>query len=307
MIARKLYYMAKPCIPRTLQLAMRRRLMQWKQQSYTHCWPIDPAAGTPPAGWGGWPEQKRFALILTHDVESASGHDKCDRLMALEEQLGFRSSFNFVPERYDVSPALRTDLMQRGFEVGVHGLHHDGKLYSSHAVFQERAAKINRYIADWQAVGFRSPAMHHNLDWIHALDIRYDASTFDTAPFESQPDGMGTIFPFWVTSPDEQNGYVELPYTLPQDFYLFVLMCEPNIDIWKRKLDWIVEHGGMVLMNTHPDYMSFGDGALGLEEYPADFYAHFLQHITAHYRDQYWHVLPKEMAQFWTTTMHRAP
>ena len=40
--------------------------------------------------------------------------------------------------------------------------------------------------------------MYHNLDWIHDLDIYYDASTFDTDPFEPQPDGFKTIYPFTV-------------------------------------------------------------------------------------------------------------
>jgi predicted deacetylase len=46
-------------------------------------------------------------------------------LIKLEEEMGFRSSFNFVPERYKVSPELRDCLVKKGFEVGVHGLKHD--------------------------------------------------------------------------------------------------------------------------------------------------------------------------------------
>ena len=71
---------------------------------------------------------------------------------------------------------------------------------------------------------------------------------------------MGTIIPFWVSKDGFQKGYVELPYTLPQDFTLFILMKEKNIEIWKQKLDWIAEYGGMVLLNTHPDYMNFDGG-----------------------------------------------
>ena len=41
---------------------------------------------------------------------------------------------------------------------------------------------------------------------------------------------------------------------------LFILMKEKNIDIWKQKLDWISEHSGMALLNTHPDYMNFDGG-----------------------------------------------
>jgi len=219
--------------------------------------------------------------------------------MDIEKRFRFRSSFNFVPERYRVDPTLRTQLVEDGFEIGVHGLSHDGKLYKSRKIFQKRAVKINEYLEEWDAVGFRSPAMHHNLEWIHDLDIEYDASTFDTDPFEPQPDGVGTIFPFWVQNEDNSKGYVELPYTLPQDFTLFILMKEKNIDIWKKKLDWIAECGGMALVNTHPDYMNFDGGKLGLEEYPADYYREFLEYVKEKYEGQYWHVLPREMARFW--------
>jgi hypothetical protein len=154
-------------------------------------------------------------------------------------------------------------------------------------------------LKEWGAVGFRSPSMHHNLEWIHELNIEYDASTFDTDPFEPQSDGVGTIFPFWVSKDDTEDGYVELPYTLPQDFTLFILMKEKNIDIWKEKLDWVAEHGGMVLVNTHPDYMNFSCGKLGIEEYPADYYKELLEYIRDRYEGQYLHVLPREIARFW--------
>jgi len=42
-----------------------------------------------PQGWLGWPQQKRFALVLTHDVENWIGLSKVYELMNLEENLGF--------------------------------------------------------------------------------------------------------------------------------------------------------------------------------------------------------------------------
>src|SRR5437773_1802555 len=133
----------------------------------------------------------------------------------------------------------------------------------------------------WPAAGFRSGFMLHKLDWLHELNIQYDASTFDTDPFEPQPEGRHTIFPFWVTAPGARKsgasppkasqrpvptsatlraGYVELPYTLPQDFTLFLLLREQTANIWLQKLDWIARHGGMALVNVHPDYLIFDGG-----------------------------------------------
>src|SRR5439155_17328462 len=253
-------------------------------------WPIMPGSEQPPENWPGWPEGKKFAFVLTHDVESKAGLAKCRSLMQLEKELGFRSSFNFVPEGdYRVPTDLREELTARGFEVGIHDLKHDGHLFASRRGFKRRAAKINSYAREWSASGFRSGFMLRNLDWLHDLDVQYDASTFDTDPFEPQPDGGQTIFPFWVPRPNDgsvnhqrsinssSKGYVELPYTLPQDSTLFSLLRETTADIWLRKLDWIAQNGGMVLVDAHPDDMAFSglprkkDG-----EYPVGLYKHLL-------------------------------
>lgn len=286
-----------------MQIVLRRQIVLRKCKLYSHIWPIDEKAGKLPDGWSGWPDQKRFALVLTHDVDTAEGHKKCRQLIEIEKGLGFRSSFNFVPERYSVSSKLRRYLSENGFEVAVHGLNHDGKLFLSRKIFSERAIRINHYLQAWKAVGFHSPSMHHNLEWIHDLTIEYDQSTFDTDPFEPQPDGVGTIFPFLVQGNPTQKGYVELPYTLPQDFTLFVIMKQRNIKVWKEKLDWIAEKGGMVLLNTHPDYMDFEGKKLNMEEYPSEYYAEFLEYVKCEYEGQYWHVLPKDMAKFWSKNL----
>ena len=296
-----LYYFIKPIIPRGIQLNLRRKFVKEKLLEHAGIWPIDESSRKSLDPFHTWPNKKKFAIILTHDVDTKRGHEKCRTLMDIEENMGFRSSFNFVLEKYKVDANLMKQIVSAGFEIGVHGVYHDGKLYKSRKVFHERAVKINAYFKEWNAVGFRSPAMHHNLEWIHDLNIEYDASTFDTDPFEPQPDGVGTIFPFWVSKDESQSGYVELPYTLPQDFTLFILMKERNIDIWKQKLDWIAEHGGMALVNTHPDYMNYGDGKIGIEEYPAEYYVKLLEYIKDKYEGQYWHALPREIARFWVS------
>jgi hypothetical protein len=102
-----------------------------------------------------------------------------------------------------------------------------------------------------------------------------------------------------VEKNSHRPGYIELPYTLVQDFTLFVLMKEKTIDIWKHKLKWIAENGGMVLLNTHPDYMKFGKGRPRIDEYPVEYYAEFLEFVQSEFKDCYWHVLPKTIASFW--------
>jgi hypothetical protein len=141
--------------------------------------------------------------------------------------------------------------------------------------------------------------MLHNMDWLHELDIQYDSSTFDTDPFEPQPDPAGTIFPFRVPSENGKGGYIEIPYTLPQDFTLFILMKRKNIDIWKRKLDWIAARGGMALMLVHPDYIRPKGFPQGKEEYTIDYFRKILEYVKHEYEGQYYHALPREMVSMW--------
>ena len=303
-------------------MAIRRAVALRKLQHVRDTWPILPGSERPPAGWPGWPNGKQFAFVLTHDIESQRGLECVRQLAELEMKYGFRSCFNFIPEGpYSVPPALRSWLMDRGFEVGVHDLNHDGHLFSSRESFRLKAKRINHYLKEWNAVGFRSGYMLRNLDWIHDLNIAYDACTFDSDPFEPQPDGVNTIFPFWVSRRSEtlvprfplpascslnhqhstlnhpRSGYVELPYTLPQDSTLFLLLREKTNNIWKKKLDWIARHDGMALLDTHPDYMRF-HGATGSHEFSASLYKDFLQYVASNFSGEFWHALPREIAEF---------
>lgn len=294
----KYYYFLKAVLPRRLQISIRRHLIRRKIYQHRNIWPIDEASARPPDGWKGWPDGKKFALVLTHDIETGRDIEKCRKLADIEKRLDFRSSFNFVAGDYEVPAQLRQSLTADGFEIGLHGLHHGQNPFKPESGFRKQANEINRYLKEWGSVGFRCPSMYHDLDLVHHLDIEYDASTFDTDPFEPQPDGMGTIFPFWVPGNSRQKGYVELPYTLPQDFLLFILMEEKNTEIWKTKLDWIAGHGGMALFISHPDYMNFNETP-HYKEYPARYYEEFLEHIRSKYDGQYWNALPRDVARFW--------
>lgn len=264
-------------------------------------WPIHYAAARQPEGWRGWPDGKKFAFVLSHDVEGQSGLDKCRRLAELEASLGFHSSFNLIPEgSYAIPKYLREWLTDHNFEVGVHDLHHNGQLYLSRESFRRSAGSINRHLKEWGAVGFRSGFMFHQLDWIHDLDIEYDSSTFDTDPFEPQPDGTGIIFPFWVPPPEDHptgKGFVELPYTLPQDSTLFLILREKSPAIWLSKLDWVARQGGMALVNVHPDYLQFPGERANSRTFPIEHYVSLLQHVRDAYSGTFWHALPREVAR----------
>lgn len=294
----RIFYFFKPIILRSLQLFLRRFLVKRQAKKYKAVWPILPGSEVKPKKWAGWPDGKKFAFVLTHDVELRKGHDKCRELLELEKNLGFISSFNFVAERYKVDRELRDFIVSEGFEIVNHGIKHDGKKFKNKKIFDKRAIKINQYIREWNIVGFRAPAVQHNLEWIGELNIEYDLSTFDTDPFQPQPDGVGTIYPFMVERKSGKPGYIELPYTLDQDFTLFILMKESSPRMWINKLNWIAENGGMALVIVHPDYVNFENESKA-EEYPIEYYSDFLKYVKENYKGKYWNALPRDVASYY--------
>lgn len=296
--ARRLYYhLARPFLPRQVRPLLRRLVRSGQRNGFALGWPVEDRyvrflyavlevvqkqhPGLRPASF--WPGGARFALVLTHDVETTAGQASVRRLADLEEHLGFRSSFNFVPERYSVDRSLMEELRTRGFEIGVHGLKHDGKLFSSHAEFSRRAKRINHYLKEFGAVGFRAPLTHRHPGWMQELEIEYDLSFFDTDPYEPIPGGAMSVWPFQI------GHFIELPYTLVQDYTLTAVLGETTPRIWLQKVDFLERYHGMALLNTHPDYLVA----------PATWkvYADFLDAMKQ--RGGYWHALPREVAAWW--------
>jgi len=298
--ARSLYYRAvRPLLPGQIRPILRSLFMRRQKKGFLLGWPVEDrfirflfemlgrlleSNGLESAPYiHFWPNGRRFAFVLTHDVEAEKGQRFVREVAALEEALDFRSSFNFVPEGYPIDRALREELQERGFEVGVHGLQHDGRLYSSQATFLDRARRINEYLANWGVVGFRSPLNHRQPEWMQALDIEYDSSFFDTDPFETISGGTLSVWPFTI------GHFVELPCTLAQDHTLMVALGETTPRLWQEKVDFLARWCGLALINTHPDYLA--------EPKHFAIYATFLKHM--HERSDYWHALPRQVARWW--------
>jgi hypothetical protein len=304
--AKRLYYQVKPWIPRRVTRVLRRWYGGARHGSFPLRWPVEDRYAR--FQWAVmqrvmtltdqtevpfihfWPGGCRCALVLTHDIETARGQANVRRVAELETRLGFRSSFTFVAERYRLDDGLMQELRSRGFEIGVHGLKHDGRLFASHEEFMRRAVRINDYVRRFGACGFRSPLTHRQPEWMQSLDVEYDLSFFDTDPYEPIPGGTMSVWPF------RMGHLMELPYTLPQDYTLAAILGERYPSLWLEKVAFLESFHGMILVNAHPDYM-LADDTFRL-------YADFLQDLRQ--REAYWHALPREVARWWRERMDAA-
>jgi hypothetical protein len=297
--AKRLYYSVKPVLPRKLTRPLRRLRGRMEDRSARLQWPAEPRfarfqwrvvrellglMGRPALSFiHFWPQGRPFAFVLTHDIETEAGQAHARAVADLDAGYGFRSSFNFVPERYRVDHRLVDELRGRGFEIGVHGLKHDGKLFRSAAEFRRGAERINHYLREFQAVGFRAELTHRHPQWMQALQIDYDLSFFDTDPYEAIPGGTMSLWPVYI------GRFLELPYTLLQDYTLLAVLKETTPRLWLEKIEMIRSFRGLALVNTHPDYLQSRSSWR--------LYEAFLR--TMRNRADYWHALPCEVARWW--------
>jgi glycosyltransferase involved in cell wall biosynthesis len=293
------YYLVRPLLPRPVQLRMRRAFTKVQNRSTFPAWPVEDGlhnlyqwlfalaaqlARQPVPFLNLWPDGRSWAMVLTHDVETDVGYADISRLRTIESERGYRSSWNFVALRYRVGDDVVHDLQEAGFEVGVHGLKHDGRDLASQQLMEQRRPEMRRYAQRWNAVGFRSPATQRAWELMPQLGFDYDSSYTDTDPYEPQPGGCCTYLPY------VNADLVELPITMPQDHTMFAILQHADGEVWLRKARHVRDRQGMVLVLTHPDYaredqrITDGYRAL-LDEFRGD--------------ETRWHALPREVAAWW--------
>ena len=296
------YYGLKPFLPRRLQLAVRRVYARRQARRQFPAWPIEPllvdhfyagirrrlsesgADALPLVN--AWPSAHRFAVVITHDVEGPAGVANIARVLEVESRYGMVSSWNFVADWYPIPDETFDQIRTVGGEIGLHGIKHDGKLFTDRSSFDANLPLIHSYLEKWGAVGFRSPATHRNADWMPDLGCLYDSSFPDTDPFEPQPGGCCSIFPFFL------GELVELPVTLVQDHTMWEILRRESIDLWVEKSEWIARHHGLINVIVHPDYV-VQPGRLDLYE---QFLAYLRRLID---RNAGWHALPRDVAEWW--------
>lgn len=197
-----------------------------------------------------WPDGAPSCAIVTHDVETSVGRDRCSWLMDVDESHGVRSSFQIVPEeRYSASLTFLHEIRSRGFEINLHDLNHDGHLFGDREEFKRRAQRINEWARKLGARGFRSGQLYRQPDWYEALDMAYDMSIPNTAHLEVQRGGCCTVMPYFI------GEIVELPLTTAQDYSLFHILGDFSPEVWKSQMEAIVDAHGLASFIVHPDYL----------------------------------------------------
>lgn len=234
-----------------------------------------------------WPDGAPSGAMLTHDVETLAGRNFCESLMDLDDAVGIKSSFQVVPEqRYPVPTSFLNTIRERGFEINVHDINHDGQLFANHEAFLHRVARINGYAKKFGAVGFRSGTLYRRPEWFEALDFSYDMSIPNLAHLEPQRGGCCTVMPFFI------GNVLELPLTTTQDYSLFHILQTYSLDLWKRQIALITEKHGLVSFIVHPDYV--------IEERARDTYRSLLDYLAQLRADGVlWIAQPGEVDRWW--------
>jgi hypothetical protein len=300
---RALYYFFRGCLPPSIRRQLHRAYFHDLERLQFPSWPVDFTVDGLHESYlrllmqvGGlqklpfiwfWPDGAPNCLIMTHDVETSAGRDFSSQLMDIDDSFGIKASFQVIPEkRYSVPKSYLNEIRTRGFELNVHDLSHDGHLYRDRSEFLRRATRINSYVREYQARGFRAGAMYRNLEWYDVFEFSYDMSVPNVAHLEPLRGGCCTVMPYFV------GKIVELPLTTAQDYSLFHILNDYSIELWKQQKALIRGRNGLISFLTHPDYL--------IERRARNVYESLLDHLAQMIaREQVWAALPGDVDLWW--------
>ena len=301
--AQRLYYQLRPFMGIGVRRHLQKvRLSGWDKIPFPR-WPVDRSVdllmesalkialkaqdGTRiPFIWF-WPDGASACAMMTHDVEGDAGIAFCDELMDIDDSFGVKSAFQLIPEgREEQWRRTAARIRARGFEVNLHDLNHDGRLFADKTAFAAHARRINDYTREFGCDGFRSGAMYREQSWFEAFEFSYDMSVPNAAHLEPQRGGCCTIMPYFI------GNILELPLTTVQDYSLFHILEDYSTTLWKQQIQAIKAHHGLISFIAHPDYL------VGRRE--RDIYVELLQHLSQlRDRDGVWTTLPGQINRWW--------
>ena len=302
-ILKSVYYWLRPFTNRALRKYIQRlRASNWQTKRFPE-WPVDTTTETLcesllllslqanrieriPFIWF-WPGGARACVSMTHDVETAAGRNFCEQLLDINDSFGIKASFQIVPEeRYQVTHEFLDRFRDRGFEVCVQDLNHDGRLFDQRDEFRRRAGLINHYGREYGAKGFRSAVLYRKPEWYGDLDFSYDMSIPNVAHLDPQRGGCCTVMPYFI------GDILELPLTTVQDYTLFHVLNEQSISLWRTQFETILSKNGLASFIVHPDYI--------IESKTQTVYKDLLTMLSElRKQENLWFALPRDIDSWW--------
>jgi len=229
---------------------------------------------------GFWKRGKRFGAAVSHDVETGRGlNEGSKNMLSIEKDLGVRSTWNIVTNRYPLTRESLSPLAKSG-EIGAHDTDHDGRLIflslDSRTRRLRKCRETLEKMTEAKVRGFRAPLLQHDKKLLEAVGkagYSCDSSVPSwelLSPTSLKSHGVGTVFPLQLEE------VIEVPVSLPQDHQLLrvrgLTPSEAGTRL-AREADWISEVRGLCTLLVHPDY-EFADQR-NTEEY-----ARILKHFS---------------------------
>ena len=302
-LIRSIYYALRPAFPVFLRRHLQRAWLKgWAQKPFPQ-WPVDKSVDqlferlmllTLQSGvhqripfiWF-WPQGKASCAIMTHDVETAAGFRWTTQLMDMNDSFQIKSSFQIIPAaRYIADRKTLLTIKERGFEVNIHDLKHDGHLFDSRKTFQASASQINEFAVLFGSKGFRAGALYRNQEWFDAFRFSYDMSVPNVGHLDPQPGGCCTVMPYFV------GDVLELPVTTIQDYSLFNVLETYSLDLWNAQIDQIMRQHGLISFIVHPDYLDKSEAKTAYTEL-------LYKLATLRAEAELWMALPGEVDEWW--------
>lgn len=239
-----------------------------------------------------WPDNKKFCVIISHDIDTVDGVRGAEKIAALESARGVTSCW-CVPYSVMVKNRSFIDkLINDGHEVAVHGYNHDNRI--AHIPEREMNERI-RLCADAAreigANGFRSPSLIVSDELYSALQGKFSWSSSvidsDVNSIIGARRGCATVFPFY------RGDVLEIPVTVPFEDRFIIMGYSPDeiVEVQIAKIGRVAEMGGVVMYANHTERHLSGD-----EKYLA-VYEKVLDNILS--MEGAWFASPSELETFW--------
>jgi peptidoglycan/xylan/chitin deacetylase (PgdA/CDA1 family) len=236
-----------------------------------------------------WPQDRRYAIVLTHDIDDPSDLATAHAIAADEARHGLRSAWYVVGADRPPDRAGLESLAAAGHELGLHDAHHDNRgPFLSAGAMGARLDGCRELIDTMQMHGYRSPSLLRTSTLYDVLKGRfaYDSSVPDTSLLPAR-NGCATVLPI------EVDGVLVLPLTLPSDGQMLSLGLDADAiaNTWIDKARWIRTAGGVAMILTHPE------PGFAAEPAVREAYRRFLSWAVD--QPDAWLALPRDVAAHW--------